>query len=40
MGITVTVISHLIKEIQTFFYNREISQDIFVIEENKIKSKK
>jgi hypothetical protein len=38
MGILVTVVSYLVKDIQVFLYNRAISHDIFVIDESQSKN--
>ncbi len=38
MGILVTVVSYLVKDIQVFLYNRAISHDLFVIDESQSKN--
>jgi hypothetical protein len=35
MGILVTVVSYLVKDIQVFLHNRALSHNLFVIDESK-----
>jgi hypothetical protein len=38
MGILVTVVSYLVKDVQVFLYNRALAQDLFVIDESQPKN--